>query len=126
MSSGLLSAPLTPNLPSQLEQFYRHVQGARHVPCLHTFQLSKCTNRNEQVGRHVVTFPLLQPFNPLSEGGLEYACKHSSKGVMRGYAVGQYQKLVEELSFVIAELLHFHPIVCSANDGADGNRDDVQ
>src|SRR5262245_11708639 len=45
---------------------------------------------------------------------------------MRRNAIGQTQKRAKPVQFVLAELLTLHPIVCTADDRADGNDDHIQ
>jgi len=44
-----------------------------------------------------------------------------AEGVVRGNSMGQFQKPSEPLDLGTAELLDFNPVVCAADDGADGD-----
>ena len=52
-------------------------------------------------------------------------CEDVAEGVVRGDAVGEFHKAPEPLDLGFAELLDFDPVVGAADDGTDGDGEDV-
>jgi hypothetical protein len=49
-----------------------------------------------------------------------------AKCVMRRNAIGQPQELLNPGAFGFPKRDHFHPAVCAAEDGREGDHDDIQ
>ncbi len=81
-------------------------------------------------GHHLSGQQLCHPLAPLHEALLEpvrvQAGEHVAEGVVRRDAVGQIQEGAELFLLALAKHLHGNPGVRAADDGTNGDGDDVQ
>ena len=81
-------------------------------------------------GRHLSLDQLAHRIHPVGEAGGEplwvQHAEYPTEGIVRGNPVGQLQEPVKPFPFGLAELLDLHPVVRAADDGTQGDDDDVQ